>query len=229
MVMRTAQSPFHFKTVFSLVKLTGRQAATLEELCHICESCEEASIFYHTFRAFGSHHYMRGHYNDIAQWVQSELGLEALSEELNNIDVRSFASLREIGLQIAGIIRGHLERQPGLASRTATRPFYLASVVSVDMPVPYIASNLLDFRDMIGKVSSHSIYFHFVESKLRVGPYSNDFSLWIDEQLGLPELAARINGIDVAVNTLEDVREAIIRHIEEHLSRQAGKQKAGPA
>lgn len=218
-------NPFRFKTVFSLVVLTGQQASTLGELCRLWERCDNATIFYHTFRAFGSHHYMRGHYNDVAQWVHSELNLEALSEELNNIDVRGFSSIRDIGDEIIRITGNHLKAHPDLAGRKATRPFYLTSVVSAVMPIPYLAHNLKEFMGMVKKVSNHSIYYHYVESRLRVGPHSNDFSLWIEQQLGLPDLADRINTIDISMNTLNDVRSAIVNYVWSHMLEHQGEQE----
>jgi hypothetical protein len=226
-MIRVKAYPFQFKTVFSLVVLTGEQASTLEELCRLFQECEDASIFYHTFRAFGSHHYMRGHYNDVAQWVNAELGLEALSEKLNNIDVREFNSIRDIGREIIKIIKEHVSRRQDLAVRKASRPFYLSSVVSAVMPIPYLAHDLLEFLDMIKRVSNHSIYYHYIESRLRVGPRNNDFSLWTEQQLGLPDLAAQINTFDISMSTLNDVRSNIVHCIENHIdamrSRREGK------
>jgi hypothetical protein len=222
-------NPFHFKTVFSLVVLTGERARTLRELCALLARCDETIIFYHTFRSYGSHHYMPGHFNDVAQWVHDALGIESLPEELSSIDVREHASIREIGETIVRLIGEHMDAHPGDADAEAARPFHLSGVVSTVMPIPYVAHDLRELHDMIGRVSNHSLYFHFVEARLRVGPQTNDFSMWIGEQLGLKALADRVNRIDIATSSMDDVRTAIRTRIEEHLAGRGAGEGGGAA
>jgi hypothetical protein len=161
--------------------------------------------------------------------VHSELGLEALSEGLQSIDVKEFNSIREIGDEIVKIIRSHTAGRPELADRLATRPFYLSSVVSAVMPIPYLAHDLEEFLAMVQKVSNHSIYFHYVESRLRVGPQSNDFSLWIEQQLGLPDLAESINTVDISMSTQHDMRRRIVETVSEYVSKLKRGQEGGPS
>jgi len=210
--------PFQFKTVFSLVVLTGKQAETLAELLELLEECDEAAIFYHTFRARGSHHYARGYYNDFAAWVGSDLSIQPLAEELSNLDVRHFESLRDVGGAIMASLRAHIERQPELASRAAHRPFHLSSVVSAVMPTEHRAHDLAEFLAAVRRISNQSLYFHFVESRLRVGPRTNDFSLWLEQQLGHSELGAKLNDIDLSTSTLDDARAAIVAQLEAQLA-----------
>jgi len=225
---RAQLQPFRFKTVLSLVEMTGKQASSLDELCRLLEKCDEACIFYHTFRAYGSHHYMRGHYNDIAQWVHTGLGLEAFSEEIAGIDVRDYDSIDQLGKAIVGTIRRGIAGQPEIALRRARQPFYLSKVISLAMPVSYCAASLEEFVDALSKVSHQSIYYHYVEARLRVGLRSNDFSIWVAEQLEMPELAARINGYDLALVTMEDVRGGIIKMGTDILLSTDGRQRQGP-
>lgn len=214
--------PFQFKTVFSLVVLTGRKASTLPQLLHLFEDCEPASIFYHTFRSYGSHHYMKGHYNDVAQWLRDSLGLALLSEQLSNIDVTEFPSIEKLGEKIVETIGDYLYENPAQAQREALSPFYLSSVISAVAPLPYIAYTLEEFRSLLDRVSNHSIYYHYVESRLRVGPNTNDFSLWIEQQLGLSSLANEVNRIDIFTNTIGEIRNIIRRSIDEYIESNCG-------
>jgi hypothetical protein len=58
------------------------------------------------------------------------------------------------------------------------------------------------------------IHHHFIEARLRLKRMSNDFSHWLDENLGLTETARQLNRIDIYTVTLEDVRSQIIRVVE---------------
>ena len=42
----------------------------------------------------------------------------------------------------------------------------------------------------------------------------NDFSLWLEEELDLGQLADRLNRIDIYTSTLQDVRKAIVRALQ---------------
>jgi hypothetical protein len=48
---------------------------------------------------------------------------------------------------------------------------------------------------------------------------SNDFSVWLDQELDLGPIAERINRIDIYTSTLQDVRRAIIRNLEQGLDK----------
>jgi hypothetical protein len=63
-------------------------------------------------------------------------------------------------------------------------------------------------------MSGESFYLHFVASRTRQEMQSNDFSEWLEKSLGLRELAAKINEIDVMDSTLEGAREKILQLLE---------------
>jgi len=46
-------------------------------------------------------------------------------------------------------------------------------------------------------VSIHSIHHHFIEARLRLKLASNDFSAWLEKELGLRQAAASLNRIDI--------------------------------
>jgi len=40
---------------------------------------------------------------------------------------------------------------------------------------------------------------------------SNDFSVWLEQELDLPRVADKLNRIDIYTSTLQDVRRALLR------------------
>src|SRR5438270_2868340 len=84
----------------------------------------------------------------------------------------------------------------------------------VVIPSPYVARNLEEFGDGLSKVSIHSIYYHFIDARLRLKLNSNDFSVWLEHELDMDSAAHRINQIDIYTATLEGVRQSILKAIE---------------
>jgi hypothetical protein len=64
----------------------------------------------------------------------------------------------------------------------------------------------------------HSIHHHFIEARLRLKRMSNDFSQWIEEEVGAQDAALAIERIDIYTNTMEGVRQRIARITEQLLN-----------
>jgi len=50
-----------------------------------------------------------------------------------------------------------------------------------------------------------------------LGIHTNDFSYWFRDSLKKEKLAHRIEGIDIYLHTLEEIRKKILHHIEEEM------------
>ena len=70
------------------------------------------------------------------------------------------------------------------------------------------------------KVSIHSIYYHFIDARLRVKLNTNDFSVWLERDLDMQATARRLNQIDIYTSSLEDVRQSILTTIDSEIVRQ---------
>ena len=85
------------------------------------------------------------------------------------------------------------------------------------IPTPAVARNLAEFIEGLRNVSLHSIHYHFIEARVRLKLNSNDFSLWLEDELQLGSLADKINQIDIYTSTLDDVRNRILKVLENAL------------
>lgn len=86
------------------------------------------------------------------------------------------------------------------------------------------AEDEVQLLDLLEEVPIDSIYYHTHEYFLRhqylMGPYPNDFATWVATQVRDRVLGERLGVIDpYEVETLEDLREALISVIEDHLSK----------
>ena len=209
--MRTARAPFQFMAASSLIRITGQQARTLAELLEEIRHCSDASIFNHTFQSLEQHHFLtEGFSNDFSQWALAACNEPRLAERLASLDIRHYETLAALKADLVSILEDYLAHTPEAAYRKAFEPFYFCEAVTVAVPTEWQASTLAEFCQALRHVSIHTVHYHFVAARLREPLTVNDFSYWIEDSLGLKELAGRIDLIDIYTNTLEGVRQRIL-------------------
>ena len=212
---RWARSPFYFNSASHLLRIGREKATTLMELLEAIRTCPESSIFQHTFQTLAEHHFISsGFSNDFSHWAFASCNEVELAERLAAIDVREFTSIAALRERLIHVIESYLQKNPRAAGRAAMEPFYLMASDLVVVPTPYVARNLEEFADGLHKVSIHAIYYHFIDARLRLKLNSNDFSVWLDKELDLPQAADKVNRIDVYTSTLEDVRLSILKVVD---------------
>ncbi len=216
---RWARSPFYFNSASHLLRIGREKATTLMELLEAIRTCPESSIFQHTFQTLAEHHFISsGFSNDFSHWAFASCNEVELAERLAAIDVREFTSIAALRERLIHVIESYLQKNPRAAGRAAMEPFYLMASDLVVVPTPYVARNLEEFADGLHKVSIHAIYYHFIDARLRLKLNSNDFSVWLDKELDLPQAADKVNRIDIYTSTLEDVRRGILKVVEAEMS-----------
>lgn len=218
--MKTAERPFQFFTVSYLTRIGNLHASTLRELRSGLENCSEESIFYHTYQSLGRHHFLtEGFSNDFAQWALSSARFGRLAESIAAVDIRNYLQLKDLRRDLLWIVDDYCRSAASDAERTALEPFYFCESMEVTLPLPWEAHTLEEFRQCMERLSHGSFQFHFLVSRLRLQLRTNDFSLWLAEQLGLEALAHRINQIDVYTNTLDSARARLAAMIDRDLGR----------
>jgi hypothetical protein len=212
---RWARKPFYFNSAAHLLRILRQQASNLSEFLEGLRSVPEDSIFQHTFQTLQEHHFIRGGFsNDFAHWAFAACNEVGLAERLAGVDVREFTSIRALREVLVDIVSKYLDANPRARDRQALEKFYFCASDTVVVPTPFVARNLQEFVDSLQKVSIYSIHYHFIEARLRLKLNSNDFSLWLEEELDLGQLADRVNRIDIYTSTLHDVRRSIIHILE---------------
>lgn len=214
--IKKPEKAFYFNTSEHLLRIGRQRASTLPELLDALRKCPDDSIFQHTFRTLQEHHFIRqGFSNDFAHWSLSACHEPILAEQLASVDVREFTSIDELRDHMVEIVREFLEEYPRVASRPAHEPFYFCATDLVVLPTPFVPDSLPGFIEGLRKVDIHSIHHHFIEARLRLKRMSNDFSQWLEQEAGLKETAQAIERIDIYTNTMEGVRQQIVRIVQQ--------------
>jgi len=216
--LRWARAPFYFNAAAHLIRIGQQKATTLGELAEYLRTCPDASIFQHMFQTLQEHHYIReGFSNDFAHCAFAACNEIGLAERLAAVDVREYTSIQALRETLVGIVEEYLKKNPRTRERTAFEPFYFCASDTVVIPTPLVARNLAEFAEGLKQVSISSIHYHFIQARLRLKLNSNDFSVWLEQELDLGTLADRINRIDIYTSTLQDVRRQILKIIEKAL------------
>jgi hypothetical protein len=209
---------FQFLSSASLEKLTGRKANNLRELLDLIKTCPNSSIFYHTFSAFMKLREAKMPYNnEFALWVSKSLNERALAEKLMALDLLEYDNVKELRKHLIEMIESHIHENPLCSKKIGNEPFYLYDIMRVVYLTDKFAYDLRSFRYELAHISLYSIYYHFIESRLQTKLKNDDFSLWIEESLEMPDLAEKIRKIDISVYTMEGLRSRMLQYIDEYL------------
>ena len=216
LLTRKPDKPFYFNTSEHLLRIGRQRVVTISDLLQALRDCPDDSIFQHTFRTLQEHHFIRqGFSNDFAHWSLSACHEPILAEQLASVDVREYTSIEGLRVRMIEIVEDFLEQHPRASNKPAHEPFYFCAADLVVLPTPFTTDSLTGFIEGLRQVSVHSIHHHFIEARLRLKLMSNDFSQWLEEEVGLREPAEAIERIDIYTNTLEGVRQQMIRIVEQ--------------
>lgn len=209
---------FEFFECFALTAMTGRKASDILELVDILSDVSPESVFHHMHQYFLKPHAVTPEFpNDFAVWVSECLGEKNLAESLANVNPFEFAHIEELRGELIRIIDEHLRNYPAPRPVLPGREFMFNEGVTIVIPTGIEAVHLHDFCQRLREADYSSIYFHFYESRLRLGRPVDDFSVYLATSLGAPGVAARIKSLDPYMYSTEVLREKIARLVEEAL------------
>ena len=198
------------------------KAANVKELVECLKQVPDSAIFYHTHQYLEEYHFLSPqHPSEFARWMSHALENKPLAERLAYIDPWDFVDIASLRDEIIEVLEEYLETNPDLHQAPAGEEFYFIKSTSYILPTGYVAHDLRELMECMGKVSNDSLYFHMYEARLRLGRESNDFSLWLRDCLGENEIAAELDQLDPCYYTLDDLRTVIIKVITTCLERRA--------
>ncbi len=213
-VRTAAVEPFQFFTVAHVTRIGEQKANTVRELVMGVERCSDESIYHHMVEALGSEEDLAGRAsNDFAKWAHGPANCGGLAELLATLDERYYTSIEEMRNDLRTTLSDYIAANPECADELASSPFCFCEGLELNVPLNLTANTLKELGRSIESMSNESFYLHFVVSESRLDQQSNDFSIWLSENLGLDELARKINEIDLTENTLEEAKEKVLQLI----------------
>jgi len=215
-----AKEPFRFHTRLHLSELTGLRATTLGQLLGLIKNVPGSCIYHHTHKFLQQHQYFSPEPpNDFAYWVSEVLSEDELGERLASIDTVQYTTIRHLREKIIATIEDYLKdnKLANLKFARTGEEFHFIKSVSFVLPTHYLAYDLKEFAEILGKITIDSIYFHVFEARLRLERANNDFSNWLEHSLGDKELADIFARLDPYTQTLEGLRKSLIQIVQDRI------------
>lgn len=211
MTGRAARTPFHFLGCWELQEMLGRRVYDERELLEHLEEVPLDSVYFHTHSVFLRARVLPGGYpNDFATWAAIQVRDRVLGEKLGVIDAQDVPDMEALRAELVSLIDDHLSHLGSVPRVIFGEPFYFMQSRVLEIPTGRKVRTLEEFRDALAEVDITVVYMHVVEARGRKGRRRNDFAAWIDEQLGLPELAAVVARLNPSASGLEDVRQRLL-------------------
>jgi hypothetical protein len=215
---RAAEHPFVFVGCWELREMLGRSARDERQLLEAIEEVPLDSIYYHTHSFLLRHKYIAGPYpNDFATWAAIQVRDRVLGEKLGILSPYDFQNLESLRAEIVTIISDHLSKLQIIPRVIYEEPFHFMQSRIISAPTGLQVRTLAEFRKVLATVDDSVIYYHTFEAILRLGKPQGDFALWMEEQLGLPELGQRISRIGPYRISLESARSRILNLCDQFL------------
>ncbi len=213
-----ANYPFKFCTRLTLPQLTGIYAVNLKNLLEGIKSADGSIIYYHTHHYLIQHHYiLPSSPNDFAYWITNRLGENLLGEEIASIDIFDYDTIDEYKNEIIKKIGAFIAKNGKTRHVEMNERFNFMKAITFVMDTGKEAYTLSEFHDILNNITIFSIYYHFFEAHFRLNSKLNDFSIWIKDELNLPDLAYKIANLDPYTLTMDKLKESIIKLTKNYL------------
>jgi hypothetical protein len=210
------KEPFAFKDCVNIFKSTGKKANNLRALKKLISEISDDSLFHHTYQYFLKGHILE-YTNDFANWAGESLEERSLAERLSSIDPYNYNSINDVRKEFIRVIDDYLDNFPEPRDVLKDNEFYCNETISMVFHVGVKVKNLAEFLVAMEHIDPGCIYYHFYESRVRLGEWVDDFSRWIEHSLGKKEPAEKIRMIDPFMHSIEKIREHIIEIVEEYV------------
>ncbi|MFO7606037.1 MAG: DUF5752 family protein [Desulfurivibrionaceae bacterium] len=208
-----SRQAFAVKDCALIAIATGRKATGLTGLLDNLQRINTDSIYHHFWGGLLSPRFeVREFNNDFAGWVRHSLQESVLSERLAVIDPGGFANLEELRHELVDIIEERLDESESSRWLRARRQFeFLRSrlvvfdtFLEIDRPE--------ELPEVVKKMSTSSIFYHFIDSRRRLDICCDDFSYWLngfgdDYQ----ELQRELAAFDPFFSSLSQTRDGLAR------------------
>jgi len=202
---------FRFYTESSVPLSTPWRADSLRSLLGGIERVGGSSIFYHFFHALRRRHFMTSEYkNDFARWVALNFQEPSLAERLAATDPLEFGSVRATRERLIDYLKAALGQSESSARVRPGEEFHFVTLKSFVYPMSLEARDACELAQGIENAGMGSLFYHFIEARLRMGRPGNDYSLWLRETFHEDRLAQDIHRLSPYVYSFPELQAKIV-------------------
>lgn len=201
-------NPFAVKDCALIAIATGQQAMTLKELRDNLIIINADSIYHHFWGGLLEPRFEEREYNnDFASWARRGLHDDKLAERLAMVDPTFYSDLEDLRQELVEIIEERLEESESLFWVRATQSFEFIRAQIVVFDTDIRVEHPQQLGQLIPRLSTSSIFYHFIDAKRRLDDSSDDFRFWLGSfNRQYEELSRRLAEIDPYFDTLTELR-----------------------
>ena len=217
--MTAAATPAPFRVLDSaLIALAlGRSAQNLRELRDGVASVPLASLHHHFLDTLLRPSFTDPEYlNDFALWAHAELRDEALAEKLALVDPAEYDGGDGLRSAVLDILEDALAESAHPLPAPAGHEFQFLRSQLVIFDTGVTASSPAELAALVPKLSQGSVFFHFIDARLRPPRGEDDFRAWLAGWGEEGERGrARLAMVDPMFGSLRDLRARVARAMDE--------------
>lgn len=210
-------SPFFVKDCLLSTISTGEHAGTLIEFRDKLLTIHEGCIY---------HHFWGGHlrpafidpeyHNDFAAWAHHTLHDDILAERLGIIDPTEFSDIEQLRRAVVEVVEEWLDEREVFYWSKKQDFFHFVRSKIIIFSTPLQITAPIDLIKIVPTMSTHSIFYHFIDAKRRSSEGLDDFSVWL-KSFGneYKVLIEKFQAIDPYFFTLVELRKKIEKTIKD--------------
>jgi len=212
---------FNIKDCALIAIATGKKAQNLRELRDGLIDIDLGSIYFHFWGGLLRSRFDDPHFNnDFASWAHRALNDDSLAERLGIIDPTDYQDLEILRQELIDVIEQRLDEVEPHWARP-DQEFYFTRSQIVVFDTRQKISDPMELGDALAKMSLGSIFYHFIDARLR-SPTSgqSDFHEWLggfgDEY---EELRRDLANIDPYFLNLTELRQNVSTVVKNYFRR----------
>ena len=212
-----APAPFRVRDSALIALALGRSAQNLRELRDGVASVPLASLIHHFLDTLLRPSFSDPEYqNDFALWAHVELRDEALAEKLALVDPADYAGGDELRGAVLDLLEDALADGPHPMQAPPGHEFQFLRSQLVVFDTGLEAGTPAELAALVPKLSQGSVFFHFVDARLRPPRGEDDFRTWLARWGEEGERGrARLAMVDPSFGPLRELRSRIARALAE--------------
>jgi hypothetical protein len=200
--------PFILKDCALITLATGIKAQTLKEFREALQRIPAGSIYHHFWGRLLRPQFDEPEYNnDFSSWAHRGLHDKLLAERLSMIIPTDFDDLEGLRQEILEAVEQRLDESELVFWASADEQFHFLHGQIVIFDSGQRLATPADLLAVLPRLSTGSIFYHFIDARRRTANRCDDFSAWV-RAFGSPfdELGERLCSIDPYFSSLKEIR-----------------------
>lgn len=205
---RQKKSPFAVKDCALITIATGTKVQNLKEFASALKEVPAGSIYHHFWGRLLRPLFDEPEYNnDFASWAYRGLQDKLLAEQLSMAIPTDYVDMEGLRQEMIEIVEQRLDESEYVPWAKTDQQFHFlkSQIVIFDTGSRY--ENPIDLVPQISKLSTGSVYYHFIDARNRTEDRRDDFSSWLS---GLGDeygpLSNNLCSVDPYFSSLKEIR-----------------------